>query len=653
MQLTDSVLTIPSVGYKYAALLENLSIKTIGDLLYHFPNYYKDSSNVGTLQTLSKENKKTVTATLISLKNIRLRNGKFIQNGIISDGESELEVMWFNRPFLTKTLKPPVNLMLSGKLNPKKIKPQLMSPDFEIIREDHIEQIHMGRIVPVYSLSSGIFQRWLRARINYLINNLDLLEDFNETLPTDIRKKYDLIELDEALRLIHFPEKSEDIVKARKRLGFDELLNIQKKLIVRKQNLKKENASPIKVNAQTLTKTVKQLPFELTPSQKVAITEIHDEIANPYPMRRLLQGDVGSGKTIVALLGVLPVLEEGLQVVILAPTTILARQHFETITKILNDKYKTALVTTKTARKTANGNQLLIGTHAILANKTKLIHNLGMIVIDEQHRFGVNQRRELLSLKTNNLTPHLLQLTATPIPRSIALTLFGDYDVSKIYPPQQRKQVVTYLVPENKRADSANWIKEKLSEGGQAFWVLPMIEESDTVKSKSLEEFFPVLQRTFMDYKTAQIHGKVKSDLKEKTIDSFAKKKIQILAATTVVEVGIDIPGANIMVIESAERFGLAQLHQLRGRVGRNNQHAWCLLYYNEANREVKNRLEYFAKEHDGIKIAEFDLNRRGPGEVYGTMQSGLPDLKIARFSNLEQLKQVREAAQSLFINLN
>lgn len=651
MRLIDSILKLPGVGYKYTNLLNNLSIETIGDLLYHFPNYYKDSSNIGSLQTLSREQKKTVTATLTSIKNIRIRNGKFIQNGIISDGETDIEVVWFNQYFLTKTLKPPVNLILSGKLNPKKIKPQLVSPDFEIINDESKNQLHIGRIVPVYSLSSGIFQKWLRARIYHLIENIDLIEDLNDQLPSEIRKKYSLIELHDALEKIHFPKELKDIEEARERLGFDELLNIQKQLILQKLEKTQKRAVAIKIDPSSIFKITKKLPFELTPSQKTAIEEIHKDISKPHPMKRLLQGDVGSGKTITSLLAVLPALEQGLQVVILAPTTILAKQHFETITKLLNEKYKTALVTAQTAKKISGNYQLLIGTHAILANKSRLIKNLGFIVIDEQHRFGVEQRRELLSLEFNGLTPHFLQLTATPIPRSIALTLFGDYDVSKIIPPKERKYITTYLVPESKRADSQKWIKKLLDEGGQAFWVLPMIEESEQVSGKSLEEFFPVLQRDFIDYKTAQIHGKVKPDLKEKTIDSFAKGNIKILVATTVIEVGIDIPGANIMVIESAQRFGLAQLHQLRGRVGRNNQQAWCLLYYNEESSEVKNRLEYFAKEHNGIKIAEFDLHRRGPGEVYGTLQSGLPDLKIARFSNLEQLKQVREVARSLFID--
>lgn len=649
MRTTDSIISVTGVGYRYKNLLEVLSIRTVKDLLYYFPTYYKDSSNVGTLDTLDKVQRKTVTATLISLKNIRLRNGKFIQKGVLSDGENELEVMWFNQPYLTKTLIPPMNLLLSGKLNPKLTKPQLISPDFEIIREDSTEHLHMGRIVPVYKLTKGISPKWLRTKIKYIVENIDLIEDLEDSLLKSIRDRYNLLDLDEALRLVHFPDSPEDIINARKRLGFDELLAIQHKLMERKLKAKSASAKSIRINNESIHDFVSKLPFTLTLSQKEAVEEIHNDLKRPAPMRRLLQGDVGSGKTIVALLAILPVLEQGMQAALIAPTGILAQQHFESISKLLGKKFKIGLITSETVKSASVDNQLLIGTHAILVNKEKFIKNLALLVIDEQHRFGVEQRRELLTIKASGFVPHLLQLTATPIPRSIALTLFGDYEVSQIFPPQQRKVVKTYIVPENKRKDSISWINNILNDGGQAFWIYPAIEESELIKTKSLEEFYPQLCKTFSNYKLAKIHGKIKATAKDSIINKFAKKKLDIVVATTVVEVGIDIPGANLIIIEAAERFGLAQLHQLRGRVGRKDQQAWCLLYYNESNSQVKNRLEFFAQEHNGIKIAEYDLNRRGPGEVYGTMQSGLPNLRIARFSNLEQLKQVQEAAQILY----
>ena len=651
MHLTDNIISLPGVGYKYGALLSQLGIETIYDLLNYFPSYYKDSSTVGLLSDLDKIQKRTVSATLTQLKNIRLRNGNFIQKGILTDGEVELNVTWFNQPYLTKSLVPPMELLISGKLSPKTTKPELISPEFEIVKSDDYENIHIGRIVPVYPLTKGITSKWLRVKIKFLVQHLDQIENLVDQLPLQIREKYKLLGLTDALRFIHFPEKSENITEARRRLGFDELLNIQKKLIENNLKLKTQPSFNIPINIGNIEKLKSKLPYKLTESQLRTIEEIHKDINNPHPMRRLLQGDVGSGKTIVALIGLLPVLESGHQVVLLAPTGILAQQHYQGISKLLDKKYKISLITKDTFKKQDSKSQLLIGTHAILKHKSELINNLAMVIIDEQHRFGVEQRRELLELRSENNVPHLLQLTATPIPRTVALTLFGDYQVSKIYPPIERKVVKTFMVPENKRKDSYSWIKDVINDKGQAFWIFPAIEESDKLQIKNLEESYPVIEKLFKEFKTDVIHGKIKADIKDTKIEKFAGAKTQILVSTTVVEVGIDIPGANLIVIESAERFGLAQLHQLRGRVGRKNQDAWCLLYFNESNEEVRNRLEFFAKNTDGIKIAEYDLNRRGPGEVYGIQQSGLPNLKIARFSNLEQLKQVKEASEILYKN--
>lgn len=651
MQLNDNIASLPGVGYRYSALLSQLGIETISDLLNYYPSYYKDTSNVGNLTDLDKLQKRTVNATLVELKNIRLRNGKFIQKGKLTDGEVELNVTWFNQPYLTKSLKPPVELLINGKLNPKANKPELISPEFEIIKTEDYENLHIGRVVPVYPLTKGITSKWLRIKIKYLIDNLDLIVDLKDELPKSIIQKFDLLILSEAIKQIHFPVSGSEITQARRRLGFDELLEIQRKLIENNKKIKSQKAYPITTDSDSISSFITKLPFQLTDSQKEAVSEIHADIKNPHPMRRLLQGDVGSGKTIVALLSLLPVLENGKQAVLLAPTGILAQQHYQSISNLLNNKYKIALITKETVKNEPGEKQLLIGTHAILKHKENLIRNLGMVIIDEQHRFGVDQRRELLELKSGNEVPHLLQLTATPIPRTVALTLFGDYKVSKIYPPEERMQVKTFLVPEKKRKDSYSWIKHTISDEGQAFWIFPAIEESEKLKIKNLEQSYPLIQKHFGEFKTDVIHGKIKAEMKDQKIEKFAKGITKILVSTTVVEVGIDIPKANLIIIESAERFGLAQLHQLRGRVGRKNQQAWCLLFYDESKEEVGNRLEFFSKNSDGIKIAEYDLNRRGPGEVYGIQQSGLPNLKIARFSNLEQLKQVQEASELIFNN--
>lgn len=648
MLLSDGVNTLPGVGPSYATLLEKLSIQTIGELLNYFPIYYKDSSETGSLDSLDKISKKTVSARLIELKNIRLRNRKFIQKGILSDGENLLEVMWFNMPYLTKTLKPPIDLILTGRLNPKQTKPQLLSPDFEIRKTDDFETLHLGRIVPIYDLSRGISSKWLRTKIKYVIDHIQDFTDLIDPIPSAILRKHSLIDLSTALSTIHFPGSKEEIVAARKRLGFDELLHIQKKLLENKKASLVENSYSVDINQPKIDQLITSLPFDLTVSQLRSIGEIHEDLNKNYPMRRLLQGDVGSGKTIVAVFAALPILEAGYQVVMLAPTTILAKQHYQSIRKSLGNAYNISLITHDTVKSFKGKSQFIIGTHAVLANKDKLIHNLALLIIDEQHRFGVEQRRAL-SLHDDFHRPHLLQLTATPIPRSIALTLFGDYNVSKIYPPTTRKIVKTLLVPETKRESSITWIKSILQEGGQAFWIFPAIEESELSDAKSLENSLPILKEKFKSFRLDFVHGKIKSAIKDKTINNFLNKKIDLLVSTTVVEVGIDIPGANLMIVEDAHRFGLAQLHQLRGRVGRNNQDAWCLLFYNESKKEARDRLEYFARETDGIKIAEYDLGRRGPGEVYGTIQSGIPNLKIARFSNLELLNISKQVADVLY----
>ena len=646
MLLTDNITTVPSIGIKYSILLEKLNIFTIKDLLEHYPVYYKDTSKIGQLNTLSREEKRIVSAKIISLKNIRTRGGKFIQKGILSDDESQVEVMWFNQPYLIKSIPLDTYLIISGKLDSKKIKPVLISPEFE--KEDL--SLHMGRIAPFYALTQGISQRWIRTRINQLVGRLDEIENFEDYLMPSQIINFDLIEIKQALVNIHAPNLTEDIILARKRLGFDELLRIQERLINRRRTERKKRAMSFHSDESKYNQIIKKLPFELTKSQNKAIKEIHDDIETTKPMKRLLQGDVGSGKTIVTLLGFLPVLESGFQTVFLAPTTILATQHYKSIQSLLGKEYSVGLVTSTSKPDVKTNYDILVGTHALLANKEKYIKKLGLLVIDEQHRFGVKQRRELLKLTITVKKPHLLQLTATPIPRSVALTLFGEYDVSKIYPPEGRLRVQTYVVPENKRIKSIEWIKKTIDNNGQVFWIAPMIEESEVnSETTSVLQLFPQVKKYFPKYKIKMLHGKLKNSEKEKIIKDFHDKKFQILVSTTVVEVGIDIPNANLIVIESAERFGLAQLHQLRGRVGRNNQKAWCLLYYNENSQEAEKRLKYFAAENDGIKIAKYDLQRRGPGEVYGTMQSGIPNLKIAKYSNIELMELSLKAAKLLF----
>lgn len=648
-RLSDSVSALAQVGPRQKDNFNRIGINTIADLLYHFPKYYRDTSNIVMLSELNREQRQTVKVKLLDLKNIRIRGGKSIQKGTITDDSGEIKVTWFNQPFILNALPINSEILLSGKLSSKSIKPELLGPEYEVVK---INNINLGKIIPIYPLTEGITIKWLRARFDQLIRSINNIEDLNETLPKNILNEYQLLDLKSALTQIHSPQTQESLILARKRLAFDELLDIYLKLIKEKQERLNSAAAKIKIKQTQIDDFINTLPFKLTMSQVSAVQDIFTDYCKNYPTNRLIQGDVGSGKTIVALLSTLPVISSGYQVVVLAPTTVLANQHYETFKKLIGKDHRIQLLTQATVKnKDINlDSQIIIATHSILYHQ-KVLNNLGLLIIDEQHRFGVQQRQQLLELKTQNITPHLLNLTATPIPRSIALTLFGEIDVSVIEKPTQRKTTKSFLVPSNKRKDSLLWIKDKLINGSQVFWICPLIENQieedvETASLKAVKKMAQDITNQFPKRNIGLMHGKLSNEEKNKVIERFRNKEIDILVSTTVIEVGIDIPGADIIVIEDAERFGLAQLHQLRGRVGRNNQDSWCLLFTNlEDNEKIRNRLTYFTKESNGIKIAEFDLRNRGPGEVYGTMQSGIPNLKIANFGNSDFLMTVREAA--------
>jgi ATP-dependent DNA helicase RecG len=649
---TSSINNLPFVGDKQALKLAKLNIHTIKDLLYHIPRYYKDTSLISTLNDLNKESEHTVIAKVLMIKNIRIRNGKFIQKATVGDNTGEIEVTWFNQPYLTKNIKPGDFIYLSGKLDPKSTKPIFMSPDYEVVKTNNL---HLGRIVPVYNLTKGISVKWLRMRLNDLTKNIFNINDLVDNLENNIKNKFDLIDLHQAIKTIHFPSSENEIILARKRLAFDELLDIYMKLIKERRERLQAKAPKVKSNTKKIQNFIKNLPFTLTKSQNQAISDIFDDFKKEFPMHRLLQGDVGSGKTIVALIAAIPFAESGMQVIILTPTSVLAQQHFHTISKFLKNEYKIILHTSSSKIKPSEliSANIIIATHAILYNKKELLTKLGLLIIDEEHRFGVEQRKNLLEIVNSKQRPHLLNLTATPIPRSIALSLFGQMDVSIIEKPVGRKVVKTFVVPESKRDSSITWLKERLNDGGQIFWVCPLINESDNDEAiRSVEILFEEVKQLFPEFKVTFLHGKIKSSVKNDILSDFKNKKYQILIATTVIEVGIDIPNANIMIIENSEKYGLAQLHQLRGRVGRNNQNAWCLLYTKlEENENVRKRLDYFASENNGIKIAEFDLKTRGPGEVYGTIQAGLPNLKVANFGNEKLMQITRDAAIMILKN--
>jgi len=645
---TDPVTTIPFIGPKQAQLLSKLGILTVGDLLEYYPVYYKDTSKTVNLIELNRDFKQTVKVTIDDIKNIRIKNGKFIQKGIVSDNTGSCEVTWFNQPYLTKSLKKGMEVLISAKLDVASTKPIIISPEYEVVKE---ENIHLGRIAPIYPLTKGVSAKWLRTRFAFLVKKLEDISGL-KTLPKDIEEKYQLISTPKALQGIHMPKNEDDIVKARKKLAFMELTEIYLKLFKEKQQRTAAKAPDVAKVGDRQEYFKNEFPYELTKSQMKALSEINQDLIDGSPMYRLLQGDVGSGKTIVALLAAVPIMESGYQCVILAPTSVLAKQHYQNALTIFKEHYKISLITAEDSpSNNSDAADLIIATHAILYNKEKYIKNLGLLVIDEQHRFGVEQRRELLELKAPECKPHLLHMTATPIPRSVALTLFGEIDVSIIDKPQGRLDPVTRIVEQDKKMISWEWISEQIKNGGQVFWICPLIEETEEPDDSTIKvlDQTQALKKLWPKFRIEYLHGKLKAKEKDAIIKDFQEGRIDVLVSTTVVEVGIDIPRANIIVIENAERYGLAQLHQLRGRVGRRNQKSWCLLYTPMLdNEKIRSRLTFFSQENSGIKIAEFDLKQRGPGEVYGTIQSGIPQLKIANFGNTEFLALVRQAAQEI-----
>lgn len=651
MSLSTPIEKLFMVGPTYARRLEKLGIKTIEDLLYHFPFRYIDYSLVSPIAQVQPGEIVTVRGEIISIKNEYTKKGRRLQKGKIADKSGEIEVVWFNQPFLVKTLKPGLTISLSGKADWFGRKIVLVSPDYEIMRMEEGERktVHTGRLVPVYHETRGVSSKWLRSRINPLIKKLvPGLKDF---LPTKIREKNNLLEIREALRQIHFPQDAKEAKKAKERLAFEELLLIHLAALQRKKDWgKKKIVYKLKINQEKILEFTASLPFELTKAQKRVLRQIFSDLERNRPMNRLLEGDVGSGKTVVAAAAIYIAYLNGVQSALMAPTEILANQHLKTLNQILTPLGVKISLLTGATRKKIKDFDLAIGTHALIHKRAKF-SKLGLVVIDEQHRFGVEQRGELAS---KGKAPHILTMTATPIPRTIALTLYGDLDLSAIDEmPPGRQAVKTWVVPPNKRNAAYDWIRKQVEKTlNQAFIICPLIEESrhETLQSvrAATSEFKKLQKEVFPDLKLGLLHGRLKSKEKNAVLEKFKKGKLDILVSTPVVEVGIDIPTATIMMIEGAERFGLAQLHQLRGRVGRGLQQSYCLIFTDFQGEKIIKRLKALERTNIGMKLAELDLQIRGPGEIYGTAQHGFFDLKVASFSDLPLIEKTRKTATQL-----
>lgn len=653
MNLDASVSSVPLIGSSFAKRLQKLNIKTVKDLIYHFPHRYQDYTLTSPISRLQPGETVTIQGQIISIKNIYTRGGRKIQTAVVSDGEGSIEATWFNQPFLVKTLPVGTFVSLSGKVDWFGRKKVLVSPEYEKMPNTkwpmtNQDTIHTARLVPIYPETSGLSSKWIRSRIaKVLPYSLATVEEF---LPEQIKNQNGLLDIKTALGKVHFPENMEEANMARKRLAFDELFEIQLTALLRKmQWRKKKLARKLEINQERVLEFIKSLPFELTQSQKQACREILKDLGKEEPMNRLLEGDVGSGKTVVAALACLVTYTNGYQSAIMAPTQILAQQHFNTLNTLLAPfAVKVGIITQVSSLKSQK--DILVGTHSLIQKRVSF-EKLALIVIDEQHRFGVAQRA-LLSEKSKDRAPHVLTMTATPIPRTIALTMYGDLDLSTLDEiPKGRIRIKTWVVPPQKREAAYIWIRERVKETDeQAFIVCPLIEESEKETMKSVKaatvEFERLSKKIFPDLRLGILHGRMKSQEKDKVMEKFKKGELDILVATPVVEVGIDMPNATIMLVEAAERFGLAQLHQLRGRVGRGSKQSYCLLFTDSQSVHVTTRLKALERNLSGAHLAELDLKMRGPGEIYGTMQHGFPELKIASFSDFDLIKRARDAAE-------
>lgn len=600
MKLSDEITSLSGIGPAQAEKLARLEIYTVLDLLQHLPFRYEDRRIVSKIGLVQAGETVTVVGQIENLKNEYTKSGKIIQKGEVVDSTGKLTVIWFNQSYLVRSLKGRVSLY--GKTDWFGRKLALISPEIG-------DPNDVGKIVPVYPLTASITSRWFKNKISQIINENDFPDK-------------------QAFLGIHCPTELRDVEKHRQTLAFKELVELERKAQIRRQDWQSRGvARQFSIPNSQVTKFISSLPYKLTNSQEIAIKEILADLEKPVAMNRLLEGDVGSGKTVVAAVAALIAQTNNLKTLFMAPTQILVQQHFETLKNLLSPfNIKIGMATSQ-----ANiDGDVIVGTQSLLGLE---LNDVGMIVIDEQHRFGVAQRT-LLQHKGG--TPHVLTMTATPIPRTMALALYGDLDLSVLTDmPIGRKPVKTWVVPQEKRTSAIEWIKKQQT---QVFWVCSLIDESESLGAiRAVNTEFEYLKKAFGELKLGLLHGKTKN--KDEIIAKFRNKEFDILVATPVVEVGMDIPNANIMVIEDAHRFGLAALHQLRGRVGRNQNQGYCLLFSDQDTT----RLKAMETNHSGIKLSEIDFELRGPGNIYGTSQHGDLDFKIARYEDLKMLPKVRE----------
>ncbi len=647
--MSEDISTLKGVGETIAKKLQSMGLHTVHDLLFNFPKRYEDYSVITPINKL-RPGQVTIQAKLNSVNARYVRRGLHITEAVVSDNTSSVRLVWFNQPYRAKAIKKDSEYFISGNFEMSGRRLGIMNPSMELVSN---LPASTARIVPIYRETKGLKSHTIRKVMNQLVEQL---ADLPEVIPTKIVTDNNLMSFSEALRAIHFPANSQDIEEARRRLGFDEVFALILAGLIAKQENQREKALPIEFKQDLAKQFVDKLPFDLTDAQRKVVWQIYQDIGKDVPMNRLVEGDVGSGKTVVAAMTAVMTMSKGYQVALMAPTELLARQHSETMYELLKSlgmqdsvvllagSQKPAEKRQAHARIASGEAKLIVGTHAVIGEKVDM-HKLALVIVDEQHRFGVEQRQKLQ--KKAGHMPHVLSMTATPIPRTLALTVYGELDVSLLDAmPLGRKPIITKVVSPNSKEKLFKDLDALIEQGQQMFVVCPLVSESDFLQVLSAEEVYKTFsQKTFKNRRVGLIHGKMKSEEKETVMQAFASGNLDILVSTTVIEVGVDVPNANIMVVEGAERFGLAQMHQLRGRVGRSAKQGYCYLIMSDSSAPTR-RLRAIEQSTDGFKLAELDLEIRGPGAIYGRAQHGQLDLRIANLTDVRLIALARKSAK-------
>ncbi len=648
MKLNDSIRYLKGIGEKRAELFHKLGVFSIRELLYHLPRGYEDRTDICPVADLREGESVCVRVSPAGgIRSFRAKNGARVTQVHMSDGTGLIAVTWFNAPYIEKLLKSAEEFILFGKIEMKGRFPAMINP---VTEKGERVGTTTGKIVPIYPCTAGLTQRNIRESVQGALETLS--EKIPEILPEQIRKMFDLMPVNDAIFQIHQPDDFASFENARRRLAFEEFFVLQIGVGMAKEQRKKGRAS-IFSDVKCIAEFAEKLPFELTNAQKRVINEICKDLRQDIPMNRLVQGDVGSGKTIVAAAVMFSAVRSGFQAVMMAPTEILAKQHFENLSKLfapwnIDVAYlsggQKASERKENLQKIATGTAgIVVGTHALISDHVEFFR-LGLAITDEQHRFGVRQRTAL-SGKSDAI--HTLVMTATPIPRTLSLILYGDLDISIIDElPAGRKKILTKWMSNSSRKQVDQFVLQQMDVGRQVYFVCPLVEESEFIEANAVEEYVRELQKgSYRGRKIAAMHGRMKTAEKDEIMSRFSQGELEALVSTTVIEVGVDVPNASIMVIENAERFGLSQLHQLRGRVGRGKWQSYCFLFC-EGGEVAKQRMQVLCETDDGFKIAEYDLDLRGPGEFLGTRQHGLPQMRVGDLlSDMELLKEAQNAA--------